>query len=54
MYSDAISELEVTLSTYQNNEPIWRAEGNAEQADLCRRKVVSIEAAIQRLRDVSA
>lgn len=42
----AISHLEVYLHTLETNEPIHRAEGNSEQADL---ELVSVEEVRQAL-----
>lgn len=44
--NDAISILQVSLSTMENNEPINRAEGNTAQADLEARTAASIRQAI--------
>lgn len=46
----AIAELEITLSTLGNNEPIHRKEGNIEQADLCATKAAEIRQAIATLK----
>jgi hypothetical protein len=42
----AIHQLEVTLATLTNNEPINRAEGNAVQADLEARCAAEIRQAL--------
>lgn len=41
-----LAELEISLATQINNEPIWRAEGNIEQADSAIEKIVELEQAI--------
>jgi hypothetical protein len=46
----AISTLEIALDILKNNEPINRAEGNVEQADLEARNAAEIEVALVVLR----
>jgi hypothetical protein len=46
----AIAQLEVSLDTATTNEPIYRFEGNTEQADLCLAHAESYRAAIAVLR----
>ena len=48
----AIAQLEVSLETATTNEPIYRAEGNIEQADLCLAHAESYRAAIKVLRSL--
>jgi len=43
----AINELQIKLETYETNEPIWRAEGNEAQANLCKESAESIRKAIR-------
>ena len=45
----AIITLEIALSTLETNEPIHRAEDNAEQADLCLKNAGEIRAALKKL-----
>lgn len=47
----AIAQLEVALETVENNVPHWEAEGNHEQADLCRKSADDYRAAIQKLKE---
>jgi len=42
----AITELKIKLETLINNEPIYRAEGNNEQADLCAKSAAEISSAL--------
>jgi hypothetical protein len=51
--SAAIAQLQVSLDNVRHNEPIWRAEGNKAQADLCRENGDSYEAAIAALSALS-
>lgn len=46
----AINELEIVLSTLENNEPINRAEGNIDQADLEHANATEIRTALGVLR----
>ena len=48
-YSSAIAVLEVALANVVNNEPIWRAEGNEAEADLCAVNAVKFRSAIEKL-----
>ena len=50
MNSAAITQLEVTLNVLETNEPIHRAEGNIEQADLEVASAVEIRHALGVLR----
>ena len=47
----AIAQLQVALDTATNNEPIHRAEGNIEQADLCLEVIKDCDFAIRVLAD---
>lgn len=49
-YSDAISQLETALDVCETNEPINRAEGKVEQADLEARCAASYRVAIEKLK----
>ena len=42
----AIAQLQISLETLENNEPINRAEGNEEQADLESRNAADIRQAL--------
>lgn len=46
----AISQLEINLDNLTTNEPIWRAEGNIEQADLCAKNAAEIRQGLSVLR----
>ena len=46
----AITYLEQTLAMLENNEPIHRAEGNIEQADLCGQSASEIRQGLAVLR----
>lgn len=48
----ATSELEIALNTLETNEPIHRAEGNIEQADLCLSRAHEIKNALNILNNV--
>jgi hypothetical protein len=50
----AIATLEITLATMENNEPINRAAGNIDQADLEARNADEIRAALELLRAANA
>ena len=52
MMKKAISELEIWLGIYRNNEPIHRAEGNIEQADFDLEMISSLKNAISVLESV--
>lgn len=43
----AITELQVVRETYSANEPIYRSEGNVEQADFCAKRVAEIDRGIR-------
>lgn len=47
----AINELKLKLDIFRNNEPIIREEGNLEQADSLKEKILDIEGAIGILED---
>ena len=47
----AITQLEISLETLVNNEPINRSEGNYEQADMEARNADEIREAIALLKD---
>ena len=48
----AIAQLEITLATLVNDEPIHRREGNIEQADSCAREAEDLRRALEILRHV--
>lgn len=50
----AIATLQIALDTATNNEPIHRAEGNVEQADLCLEVIKDCQQAIIDLELVSS
>lgn len=50
--NDAINELTIALEVMETNEPINRAEGNTEQADLEARNSISLRKAIEILKSV--
>lgn len=47
----AINELEIRLETISHNGPIYRAEGNIEQADLNAATAASIRKTLEVLRN---
>lgn len=49
MKSYAVATLEIALETLRTNEPINRAEGKVEQADLEAESAKELEAALQLL-----
>lgn len=46
----AIATLQIQLDTLNNNEPIWRSEGNIEQADASLKNAQEIHNALEILR----
>ena len=49
----AIAQLEISLETLEHNEPIWRQEGNAEQADVAASNAADIRQALAVLKAAS-
>ena len=49
----AIVALENSLRVAKNNEPIWRAEGNIDQADLCLKQAADFQKALDVLNNYS-
>ncbi len=43
----AITELQAVRETYSTNEPIYRSEGNIEQADFCAKRIADIDRGIR-------
>lgn len=50
----AINELEIRLSNAETNMPVWEAEGNVEQAQVCFETIQSIKRALVVLRAVDS
>jgi len=48
---NAIVALENNLHMAKNNEPIWRSEGNIEQADSCLQSAADFEKALEVLKN---
>lgn len=46
----AINQLEIYLDVLETNEPINRAEGKIEQADLEKQNAIEVRAALDKLR----
>lgn len=48
----AISQLEIYLDVLETNEPINRASGKIEQADLEKQNAIEVRAALNKLRSI--
>lgn len=50
----AIQQLQISLATALNNEPLWRDEGNIDQADLCLRQIIDFRKALNILLEIES